>query len=301
MRLPLDRKALDAGAATAAGVRVGDVVVAVAGEPAEAKMKRLAPYATASTTEAKRARLAGLLLQGTEGASVEFTVRGADGALRSVKLPLSAKPPGPSEPRPPAYRALSAEIGYADLTRLEPSEVDPMFEALKGTKNLILDMRGYPNGTAWAIAPHINVKRAKTGARFRRPLWTGSTSSRATTAGQRAGFEQPLPPTTGELYTGRTVMLIDERAISQSEHSGLFFEAAADTVFIGTPSAGANGDVTTLTLPGGLQMSFTGHDVRHADGRQLQQLGSSHRFESHRRSLASARGRTRSSIGRSNT
>ncbi len=68
-------------------------------------------------------------------------------------------------------------------------------------------------------------------------------------------------------------MLIDERAISQSEHSGLFFEAAADTVFIGTPSAGANGDVTTLTLPGGLQMSFTGHDVRHADGRQLQRLG----------------------------
>jgi C-terminal processing protease CtpA/Prc len=68
-------------------------------------------------------------------------------------------------------------------------------------------------------------------------------------------------------------MLIDERAISQSEHSGLFFEAAADTVFIGTPSAGANGDVTRLTLPGGIAVGFTGHDVRHADGRQLQRVG----------------------------
>jgi hypothetical protein len=44
-------------------------------------------------------------------------------------------------------------------------------------------------------------------------------------------------------------MLIDDRAISQAEHTGLFFEAAAGTVFIGTPTAGANGDVTRSSCP----------------------------------------------------
>jgi C-terminal processing protease CtpA/Prc len=68
-------------------------------------------------------------------------------------------------------------------------------------------------------------------------------------------------------------MLIDERAISQSEHSGLFFKAANGTTFIGSPTTGANGDVTSLVLPGGLQMRFTGHDVRWPDGRQLQRIG----------------------------
>jgi C-terminal processing protease CtpA/Prc len=68
-------------------------------------------------------------------------------------------------------------------------------------------------------------------------------------------------------------MLIDERAISQAEHTGLFFEAANGTTFIGMPTAGANGDVTRLSLPGGLLVGFTGHDVRHADGRQLQKVG----------------------------
>jgi C-terminal processing protease CtpA/Prc len=68
-------------------------------------------------------------------------------------------------------------------------------------------------------------------------------------------------------------MLIDDRAISQSEHSGLFYEAANGTKLIGTPTSGANGDVTTFTLPGGIHVSFTGHDVRHADGRQLQRVG----------------------------
>jgi hypothetical protein len=141
--------------------------VAVEGEPAQAKMKRLAPWAAASTAEATRAQLAKMLLRGKDATTLKATVRGADGE-RSVALPLSKETPKSKDADPPAYRALTPEIGYADLTRLMPNDVDPMFEALKDTKGLIFDMRGYPNGTAWAIAPHINVKKAKVGALFRR-------------------------------------------------------------------------------------------------------------------------------------
>jgi C-terminal processing protease CtpA/Prc len=66
---------------------------------------------------------------------------------------------------------------------------------------------------------------------------------------------------------------MDERTISQAEHTGLFFEAANKTVFIGSPTMGANGDVTTVVLPGGIVVRFTGHDVRYPDGRQLQRVG----------------------------
>ncbi|HEV7902834.1 MAG TPA: hypothetical protein VGO96_03245 [Pyrinomonadaceae bacterium] len=40
-----------------------------------------------------------------------------------------------------------------------------------------------------------------------------------------------------------------------------------------TPTTGANGDVTFMVLPGNLPVTFTGHNVRHADGRQLQRVG----------------------------
>jgi C-terminal processing protease CtpA/Prc len=43
--------------------------------------------------------------------------------------------------------------------------------------------------------------------------------------------------------------------------------------FIGSPTNGANGDITTMVLPGNLVVSFTGQEVRFADGRQLQRLG----------------------------
>jgi C-terminal processing protease CtpA/Prc len=74
-------------------------------------------------------------------------------------------------------------------------------------------------------------------------------------------------------YKGKTVMLINELAGSQAEHSGLFFEAANGTRFIGSPTAGANGDITNFTVPGGIRITFSGHGVRHADGRQLQRVG----------------------------
>jgi C-terminal processing protease CtpA/Prc len=86
-------------------------------------------------------------------------------------------------------------------------------------------------------------------------------------------FLQTLATSSKGLYRGKVVVLIDERTQSAAEHTCLHIEAACGPTFIGSHSSGANGDVTTLVVPGGLTVMFTGHDVRHADGRQLQRLG----------------------------
>jgi C-terminal processing protease CtpA/Prc len=144
-----------------------------------------------------------------------------------------------------------------------------MFDALKDTKAIIFDNRSYPQGTAWPIAPRLTDRDDVGAARFQRPL----VMSPDTTEWNTHAFVQTLPRTTKWRYHGKTVMLVDERTISQAEHTGLFFEAANGTKFIGSPTMGANGDVTVVVLPGGVMANFTGHDVRHADGRQLQRVG----------------------------
>jgi C-terminal processing protease CtpA/Prc len=153
--------------------------------------------------------------------------------------------------------------------------VDSMFERFKDTKAIIFDMRGYPQGTAWTIAPRLTDKSGVQAARFERPVADYPRGGGAEIGQTRTTFEfiQTLPPTDQWRYAGRTVMLIDGRTISQAEHTGLFFEVANGTVFIGSPTAGANGDVTNFYVPGGLLIHFSGHDVRHIDGRQLQRVG----------------------------
>jgi len=195
-------------------------------------------------------------------------VRGADGATRTVKV---ARIRNPSIAREgDIWHVLPGNIGYVDLTRLTVEQVAEMFTAMKDTKAIIFDMRGYPNRTGWSIAPRLNTKKVTSGAIFRRPQLSESADFVTETT---FSFEQALPKTEEAIYKGRTVMLIDERAMSQAEWTGLVFEAASGTKFIGSNSAGAVGDRATVVLPGGINVTFTGHDVRHIDGRQVQRIG----------------------------
>lgn len=248
----------------------GDVIVSVDGEPIEQRVQRFWKYRTASHETARRNAVVSTALRGPKESTAVLVVRKGDGATRTVNVPRVAQsmPPRPPEGEP--YRILDGNIGYVDLVRLTPAQVDAMFDALMNTKAIVFDMRGYPRGTAWPIAPRINTTKAKVGATFRRvqlPRYAGDEGSSG------YYFEQPLPKSDKPVYQGKTLMLIDDRAISQAEHTGLFFEAASGITFVGSNSAGANGDVTNFPLPGGFSVGFTGHDVRHADGRQLQRIG----------------------------
>jgi C-terminal processing protease CtpA/Prc len=68
-------------------------------------------------------------------------------------------------------------------------------------------------------------------------------------------------------------MLIDDRAISQAEYSGMMFKTANGTRFVGSPTDGADGDVSYFFAPGSILIYFTGADVRWADGSQQQRIG----------------------------
>ena len=209
---------------------------------------------------------------------MKVRVQGKDGDIRDVELTRSVPSgtvAGMLPRKTPVYRVLPNGYGYIDLARLPLADAQKAMDTVLNTPGLIFDMRGYPNGTAWAIAPRLSDKTDITGALFRRPLQAGidfnSGNGRET---PDYSFEQKIPPNYGApVYRGKVVMLINEFAISQSEHTCLFFESATDVTFIGSPTNGANGDVTNFVLPGGIYVNFTGHDVRHADGRQLQRLG----------------------------
>ncbi|HWS89868.1 MAG TPA: S41 family peptidase [Pyrinomonadaceae bacterium] len=261
-------------------VKAGDVVLTVDGEPVEKRVEFLSRYTAASTPQALMRSVHLNLLRGQKDTSARLRVRGTDGQTREVELPRSfgnadrAKLFAVMQRQTPVVQVLPGGYGYADLARLQPGEVEKMFETVKGTPALIFDMRGYPNGTAWPIAPRLTEKKMPVAALFSRPILEAAALSNEELAESPSyTFAQRLPERKGDVYRGKVVVLINEDAISQSEHTCLFFEAATDVTFVGTPTTGANGDVTFMVLPGNLAVSFTGHNVRHADGRQLQRVG----------------------------
>jgi C-terminal processing protease CtpA/Prc len=253
------------------GIAIGDVILAIDGEPVNRRLERLRPITPGGTPQAIQAYLASRLLRGPDGSNAQLQVRGGSGRIRTVPLPRRAAflPTTYGHRSGPVLRILPGNIGYADLDRLEGSMVDSMFRMFRNTRAIIFDMRGYPKGTAWTIAPRLTERRNVGAARFQRPTPMGPDTVEVTTT----SFVQSLPLPLGPPYKGLTVMLIDERTMSQAEHTGLFFKAANKTVFVGSPTAGANGDVTRFVIPGRMKLMFSGQAVRHVNGRQLQRVG----------------------------
>ncbi len=68
-------------------------------------------------------------------------------------------------------------------------------------------------------------------------------------------------------------MLIDGRTTGEAEHTGLYLEAANNTAFVGSASAGCDGETDSFVVPGGVTIAFSSKDVRHPNGGKLQRLG----------------------------
>jgi C-terminal processing protease CtpA/Prc len=265
----------DSPETAALGLRPGDVIIQIDGKPVKQRIDELSQITAASTPQSLMNVVMRSLLSGPDQSTVKITVRDIDRKERELTVRRS----NPNneflrkERTGPVLRLVMGNIGYADLDRLRLSQVDDMFEQFKNTRAIIFDMRGYPDGTAWAIAPRLSQTDSAVTAQFRRNVVGLTDLGDGPTTSYSALSEQRLEKTTKSKYNGKTVMLIDERTMSQAEHTGLFFKAANGTIFIGSPTAGANGDTTSFLVPGGIRISFSGQEVRWPDGRQLQRVG----------------------------
>lgn len=256
---------------TAKLLGVGDVVEAVDGKPVATYIAEKRPITSGSTKEAREQRIVASLGYGDDGTSAKLSVRDARGKLREVLVPRTAAyfKSTFDPPDQPHWKKLPSNVGYVNLMLLARPEVPKMLDELGATRAIVFDLRGYPNGVFSTLAPRLNTKHAKYAAQFLKPLVSGDGGD------ERVRFLQEIvePPKDAAIYKGKVVVLIDDRAISQAEHTCLHLAEATNVTFVGSPTHGANGDITAMRLPGGLRMWFTGQEVRWVDGRQLQKVG----------------------------
>ena len=259
--------------AKSAGLEIGDIILKVDGEDAKARFERYAKYISASTPQSNLNIAALSFMNGKDNSVVTLTVRDPNKKVKEIKLPRKFEDYTTLYHRERSgdmIKLLPGNIGYVDLDRLPSEMVDEMLERFKNTRAIIFDMRGYPNNAYWTLPQRLTAKQDVAVAFIETPL-VGQIPA----ANSSESFWQTIfPAAPGKwIYKGKTVMLIDERSVSQSEHTGLFLRAANGTKFIGSRTAGADGELTTFSVPGGIGTGFSGQSVRFPDGKQLQRIG----------------------------
>lgn len=246
-------------------VRIGDEILAIDGTNVTEMFARYAPLISASTRGAReRDMVKWLNLAAEKQDAVDVVLQNDDGSrtVRLKSIPRTAAPPTP-------VKLLEQQFGYISVGSMNAGQFESALSQFAGAKGLILDVRTYPAfDAASIIIPRIIDTRVRTNF-FAIPI--ASTPDRRTkTMREVQGWYEPAA---AHRYTGALVALFDERTQSNAEHLLINLKGTGRVTFVGSTSAGANGDVTALYLPGGGSFAFTGGVIRFADGSKFQNVG----------------------------
>jgi C-terminal processing protease CtpA/Prc len=269
------------------GLRAGDVIASVDGVSPRAYVTRVTHTLSSSNAWTRDRDLGSRLLLGPNGSQITLLVQGADGRRRTVTLTrMNAYVPFVNAPprSGPVWCSLEPDIGYIDLDRATPAQADSALDALARARVIVFDLRGYPDGTLWSMAPRLGDRPQFEVGWFGEPRPSqprhrpedALQGDASLAENETATLVQTLSggAANSRAWRGHAVVMIDEGTQSQAEHTTLgIVSALPGTRVVGSPSAGANGDVSNFVLPGNITVYFSGHDVRWPDGRQLQRVG----------------------------
>lgn len=247
-----------AGVTKGSSFRIGDIVERVDDVAAADWLARERSLSSASVALRDWVAI-GDLVRGPRGSRVHL-VLDRDG--REVALDVTRDADiGVGDREGPATRVLRPGVRYFDLTRSDEEVFLATLQASPPSERWILDLRGYP-GEIDGFIPYL-LTRSDTTQWGRTPRYVrpGGKPEAWQTWGWNLG-----PPRAPSL-AGRSVLMVDGRAMSAAETIALYYDGADAGPIVGSATAGIDGNVNRVTLPSGMRITFTGMVITQLDGR----------------------------------
>ena len=248
--------------AEARALPLGSEILSVDGEDVQRRIHRLAPQVSAASAGWLQARLSWLLLSGPLPA-VEVRFRAPDGREAVATLPRKVGVDLSIRDRITSTKELRPGVWYVDLDRVGTEAFKAVLPRLLQAQGIVFDLRGYPQDQVVPdeVLPRL-TKVPLQSAHWNVPVvlkpdrqgWTWDLRSRWQLAPIAPGFR------------GRVVFLTGGGAISYAESCLGIVEAYRLADIVGEPTAGTNGNVNALHLPGGYTINWTGMQVLKHDG-----------------------------------
>lgn len=255
----------------------GDEVVAIDEEPISERLELLRDYASRSNEASLRQALRyyGLCTR-RDTAEVVRRRAGVCDTLRVATVPYGSVSPlyDPAQLEQPPFRLLADSVGYIYAGTFSREHLAEVGQTLPCTRALIIDLRTYPQNMDFTLTALISQSLrtepvvawqmvhptlALPGLFFRQEQWLYE------------GFEEGAERCT-QPYKGRVILLVDEITQSNPEFQAMALQSCPQTLTIGSPTSGADGDIVWIPLPGQLT-SFSGVGTLYPDGTQTQTVG----------------------------
>ncbi len=252
-----------------ADIRPGDVITHVNGRSTTEMRAELRRYINASNEPTLQRNLNRYLLAAPTLAYVLTVERDA----QAFQLPLTGvaydeynAEVKAFDARITAVQKIDADIGYIHMGALTPDQAETAIAQLEDTQAIIFDVRKYPQGTIWTINKYIHPG-PRLWAKFLFPLPSAPGYFGSTLIYTELLVSNP------DYYKGQIVILANEVTQSHGEYTCMALQATGRSTLIGSHTAGADGNVSYIYLPGWITAVFTGIGIFYPDGRQTQRIG----------------------------
>lgn len=254
-------------AAQGDGLVPGDVVRTVEGRDVEAILEELRTEFSGSPHRVERVLLgSSVFTLGESGSTARFGIE-RDGVRMEVES-QRRNWQDPTTHQHPPIEALKGGVWYVDLSRAPWESIEAKLNLLAAAPGVVFDLRGYPKGANSKILGHLLTGMVRQDWMFVPEIirpdhvepsgWDGE--------GWMLFASQPH-------IEGKVVFLTGPGAISYAESVLGYVAGQGLGEIVGSPSAGANGNVNPFTTPGGYQITWTGMRVLGHDGGQHHGIG----------------------------
>jgi len=261
----------------------GAIIRAINGIAVDSLTREFLPFTPASNEAAKWRDMPsayGFLLRSNRPASdYEFEYHGS---VKTVRLSGVGIYSGGHllKPQPAlgdkGYDLIGSDIGYIRADHLSAKDFNLVRRTLDSTKGIIIDLRCYPASFmgyiygSWLKADKSPFAVA-TSSDTRRP---GCMSiSPPNENGGNWGVSGTDSTPRDKVYKGKVIILVDANTQSQAEYTAMALRSAPGAMVVGSTTAGADGDITYVWLPGNVLTQFSSVGIYYPDGGETQRVG----------------------------
>ena len=254
---------------TGAAFRPGDEIVAVDGRPVAYYKEQVRAYVPCSNEARVCDRTADVMLRTVRNTSLQIRYR-RDGILYDTLVAASRYPASDS-----LWKYKSGDLGggvvYIDPGSYTAQDEKRLVKLLEQGKGLIVDLRHYPRSRDFFR--FISMQVIRNDSRWRK-LCQCYTYPNLSLPGTFASSADPAAAWSRPYRSALPiVVLVSGSTQSAGETHVQWLQTCFDTVVVGSQSAGANGNISFIDLPGGIKTAFSGLGWYYSDGVTVQRTG----------------------------
>lgn len=249
-------------------LKVGDVITAINGKEVDLLIKDFLAFTPASNYDTQLRDLPyQYLLRGNE---VKMNIKvNREGNQFSYDIPMRVYGRGGKDPdfeKAEPFKLINENTGYVFPGKYKNAMLFEIKKLFANTKGIIVDMRCYPSEfMPFTFGNYI--KNMST------PFVKFTLGSVDYPGAFKFGPTITNGVTSSDNYKGKVVVIVNSTSQSQAEYTTMAFQSSPNVKVIGSTTAGADGNVSYIVLPGGLNTMISGIGVFYPDGKPTQRVG----------------------------